>query len=173
MGGIYALAIHRLGPDNATLAVHTKRGGAAAKAGHDLELHVTAWEATLDLDAGTAELSADATSLRVEKGEGGMQTLGDEDKDNIRQTIDDDVLKQQNISFRSTSIEGGDGRYRVEGELTLAGSTQPIAFDLIVADGAVSARATVTQTRWGMKPFSALFGTLKVLDDVEVTLQSR
>jgi hypothetical protein len=24
-----------------------------------------------------------------------------------------------------------------------------------------------------MKPFSALFGTLKVLDDVEVTLQSR
>jgi polyisoprenoid-binding protein YceI len=174
MGGIYALAIHRLGPDNATLAVHTKRGGAAAKAGHDLELHVTAWEGTLDLDAGTAELSADATSLRVEKGEGGMQKLADEDKDSIRQTIDDDVLQKQNISFRSTAVElAGDGRYRVEGELTLAGSTQPLSFDLVVGDGAVSGRATITQTRWGMKPFSALFGTLKVLDEVEVTLQSR
>jgi polyisoprenoid-binding protein YceI len=174
MASIYALAVQRLGPDNATLAVHTKRGGAAAKAGHDLELHVTSWQATLDLDAGTAELSADATSLRVEKGEGGMQALGEEDKDNIRRTIDDDVLKKQNISFRSTSVQdGGAGRYRVEGELALAGATQPIAFDLTAADGKVSARATVTQTRWGMKPFSALFGTLKVLDDVEVTLQSR
>ena len=156
------------------MAVHTKRGGAAAKAGHDLELHVTSWEAALDLDAGTAELSADATSLRVEKGEGGMQTLGDEDKDNIHQTIDDDVLQKRNISFRSTSVvAGAGGRYTVSGELTLAGKTQPIDFELLADDGKVSARATVTQTRWGMKPFSALFGTLKVLDDVEVTLQSR
>ena len=189
-------AIHRLGPENATLSVHTKRGGAAAKAGHDLELHVTAWEATLDLDAGTAELSADATSLRVEKGTGGMQALGEEDKDNIRRTIDSDVLQEQNITFRSSRVEraggsagggagsaeaaagaaagaAGDGRYRVEGELTLAGSTQPLGFDLEVRDEHVSGQAVVTQTRWGMKPFSALFGTLKVLDDVEVRLQSR
>jgi polyisoprenoid-binding protein YceI len=175
MASIYAAGIHRLGPNNATLAVHTKRGGAAAKAGHDLELHVTAWEASLDLDAPGAELTADATSLRVEQGTGGMQELGDEDKDNIRQTIDDDVLKQQNITFCSSSFEpAGEGRYRVEGELTLAGATQPIAFDLSVGeDGKVDARATVTQTRWGVKPFSALFGTLKVLDDVEVVLDGK
>ncbi len=154
------------------MAVHTKRGGAAAKAGHDLELRVTAWEATLDLEAGSAELSADATSLRVEKGTGGMQALGDEDKDNIHQTIDDDVLKRENVTFQSTSVEpAGEGRYRVEGELTLVGATQPVTFDLTVGDdGKVDARATVTQTRWGVKPFSALFGTLKVLDDVEVVL---
>ena len=120
--------IHRLGPDNATLSVHTERGGAAAKAGHDLELHVTSWEGTLELAGGSAELPADATSLRVQKGTGGMQALGDEDKDNIHQTIDDEVLKRQNIAFRSASVEpDGDGRYRVEGELTLAGATQPIA----------------------------------------------
>ena len=163
----------RLGPDNATLSVHTKRGGAAAKAGHDLELHVTRWEAALDLDAGTAELSADGSSLRVQRVTGGMQKLGGEDKDNIQQTIDDDVLQKQNITFRSTSISGNDGHYRVDGELTLSGSTQPLSFDLRVDDGAVHAVATVTQTRFGMKPFSALFGTLKVLDDVEVQLQSR
>jgi polyisoprenoid-binding protein YceI len=173
MTSIYAPRIDRLGPDNATLSVHTKRGGAAAKAGHDLELHVTSWEATLDLDAGSAELAVDAASLRVHKGTGGMQTLGDEDKDNISKTIDDDVLKKQNITFRSTSISGDDGHYRVDGELTLSGRTEPLSFDLTVTDGAVSATATVTQTRFGMKPFSALFGTLKVLDDVEVQLQSR
>jgi polyisoprenoid-binding protein YceI len=166
--------IVRLGPENATLSVHTKRGGAAAKAGHDLELHVTAWDGSLDLDAGSAELTADATSLRVVKGEGGMQTLGEEDKENIAKTIDQDVLQKRNISFRSSRVEAaGADRWRVEGDLTLAGSTQPITFDLTARDGAVSAAVTVTQTRWGMKPFSALFGTLKVLDDVEVRLQSR
>jgi polyisoprenoid-binding protein YceI len=175
MGGIYAARIHRLGPDNATLSVHTKRGGAAAKAGHDLELHVTSWAGALDLDAGSAELSADATSLRVHKATGGMQALGEEDKDNIRQTIDDDVLQRQNITFRSDSVVSArDGRYRVEGDLELAGAIQPLGFDLLVAeDGSVSASAVVTQTRWGMKPFSALFGTLKVLDDVEVRLEGR
>ena len=101
---------HRLGPDNATLSVHTARTGAAAKAGHDLVMHVTAWEATLELaddPAGTSmELSADATSLRVQKGTGGIQALGDEEKASIHQTIDDEVLKRQDISFRSTAVQG-------------------------------------------------------------------
>src|SRR3954469_8945259 len=101
MDGIYAPPIHRLGPKNATLTVRTGRGGAAAKAGHDLELRVTSWQASLD-DA-SAELTADATPLRVVEGTGGMQSLGDEDKANIHQTIDDDVLRRQDIVFRSTA----------------------------------------------------------------------
>ena len=153
--------------------MHTKRGGAAAKAAHDLDLHVTSWEATLDLEAGTAELTADGSSLRVEKGVGGMMELTDEHKGNIHQTIDEEVLEKRNITFRSTSIAGSDGRFRVDGELSLAGRTEPLSFELVVEDGKVSGTATITQTRWGMKPFSALFGTLKVLDDVEVQLQSR
>ena len=169
---------HRLGPGNATLSVHTRRGGAAAKAGHDLVLHVTAWEATLELAedpaATTVELTADATSLRVHKGTGGMQALGDEDKDNIHQTIDDEVLERQDIVFRSTRVESAAGGLRVEGDLTLAGATQPIAFDLAIGDdGTIGATAVVTQTRWGMKPYSALFGALKVLDDVEVVLDGQ
>ncbi len=169
---------HRFGPDNATLTVQTRRGGAAAKAGHDLVIRVTAWEGTLELgeDAGaiSAELLADATSLRVQKGTGGMQALGENDKANIHQTIDDEVLKREDIVFRSTRAERtADGsRISVEGDLTLARTTQPIAFDIAVGDdGALSAAVVVTQTRWGMKPYSALFGTLKVLDDVEVMLE--
>lgn len=148
--------------------MHTRRGGAAAKAGHDLELRVTSWQAALD-DA-SAELAADATSLRVVKGTGGMQALGDEDKANIHQTIDDEVLRRRDIVFRSTRVDGD----HVEGDLTLAGQTQPIAFELERGDdGHLRARVTVTQTRWGMKPYSALFGALKVLDDVEVALDGQ
>jgi polyisoprenoid-binding protein YceI len=168
---------HHYGPDSATLSVRTRRGGAAAKAGHDLLIHVTRWEGALevgeDAQPAGATLTADATSLRVREGTGGIQTLGDEDKANIEQTIDDEVLKRRDIVFRSTRVEpGADGRLSMEGELTLAGQSKPIAFDLAVGeDGHVSATAVVTQTRWGMKPYSALFGTLKVLDDVEVSLE--
>jgi polyisoprenoid-binding protein YceI len=168
---------HRFGPHNATLSVHTRRGGVAAKAGHDLELHVTSWRGTLEVGAAPgatrAELTADATSLRVHRATGGMQALGDDEKANIHQTIDDEVLQRRDIVFRSTRAEPAhDGsRIALEGDLTLAGTTRPIALDLEVGeDGAVSATAVVTQTGWGMKPYSALFGTLKVLDDVEVVL---
>jgi polyisoprenoid-binding protein YceI len=166
---------HRFGPDNATLSVRTRRGGAAAKAGHNLLIEVTAWEGTLEVgDDIAATLDADATSLRVREGTGGIQALGDADKANIEQTIDDEVLKRRDISFRSTRVRQADGRLAVEGELTLAGQTQPIACDVHVAgDGTLSATVVVTQTRWGMTPYSALFGTLKVLDDVEVVLEGR
>jgi polyisoprenoid-binding protein YceI len=163
---------HHYGPDNATLTVQTRRGGAAAKAGHDLLLVVTRWEGTLEAgDDGptAASLTADSTSLRVQRGAGGMMALSDDDKANIHQTIDDEVLKRGDIAFRSTSIEGS----RVLGELTIGSTTKPIEFDLNVEGGSVSATIAVTQTKWGMKPYSALFGALKVHDDVVVALQSR
>jgi polyisoprenoid-binding protein YceI len=167
---------YRLGPDNATLAVRTARAGAAAKAGHDLLIHVTAWEATLvvadDPDASSMELTADATSLRVQEGTGGIQALGDEDVASIHQTIDEEVLGRQEISFRSTGVEADGDRLRARGDLTIVGNTQPIEFDLVSGDGGeLSASAVVTQTAFGMKPYSALFGALKVKDEVEVMLE--
>ena len=169
--------IHRLGPDNATLTVRTGRAGAAAKAGHDLVIHVTSWEASLEVgeEAGkmSMELTADATSLRVREGTGGMKALGDDDMANIHQTIDDEVLERQDITFRSTGVQTAPGgrRISVEGDLTLVGESRPIGFDLTIGDdGTLSATAVVTQSTWGMKPYSALFGALKVHDDVEVVL---
>ena len=168
---------YELGPYDVTLSVRTARGGAAAKAGHDLLIHVTAWSATLVLDEDPAksslELEADATSLRVVEGTGGAFELGDDDVANIHQTIDDEVLKKQRIGFRSTGVRAkDDGGIHVEGELTVVGTTKPIAFELAIGDdGALTGTATVTQTEWGMKPYSALFGALKVADEVEVTTE--
>ena len=171
---------YRLGPADGTLSVRTKRTGAAAKAGHNLLLHVTAWEATLaiadDPAASRLELTADGASLRVIEGTGGMQALGDDDKANIEQTIDDEVLKTQSVVFRSRAVRtGADGAgLAVEGDLSLLGATRPLAFDVAVgADGVLSCVAVVKQTSFGMKPYSALFGTLKVVDEVEVSLDAR
>ena len=51
---------YRFGPDNATLAVNTGRIGKVAQAGHDLLIHVTAWE-------GTLTVGQDAADTRIER----------------------------------------------------------------------------------------------------------
>jgi superoxide dismutase, Fe-Mn family len=173
-----AAGTYRLGPRDGTLSVKTGHGGAAAKAGHDLLIHVTNWEATLEVGEDPAAiavtLDVDSTSLRVRHGTGGMQPLGEDDKANIDQTINDEVLLRRPITFRSTTVEAGDGRLQVQGELTLLGNARPVAFDLTVGpDGNLEGSTVVRQTDWGMTPYSALFGALKVTDEVEVTLDAR
>jgi len=167
----------RLGPDNANLSLRTERAGAAAAAGHDLVIRVTSWDAQLKLeDAPSAELDADGRSLRVVEGTGGMQALDEDDRANIHETISSDVLTREQISFRSRRVDArpdGD-RLHVEGDLTLVGRTRPIGFDLVIDDdGSVSASAVVKQTSWDMKPYSALFGALKVKDEVLVVLEGQ
>jgi polyisoprenoid-binding protein YceI len=169
----------RLGPDHGRLFVKTGRTGAAAKAGHNLVLDVTAWSATLvvaDDPAGTSlRVEADGASLRVREGHGGMQALGEDDKASIVQSIDEDVLKRQGVTFLSTGARPtADGRgLRFEGDLTLVGRTRPIAFEVRVDDdGALTGGCHVKQTDWGIKPYSTLFGALKVVDEVEALVEA-
>jgi hypothetical protein len=170
---------YALGPHNGTLSVRTARTGAAAKAGHNLLMRVTAWEGSVVAGADPAdtriELFADGSSLQVIEGTGGLQALTDDDKADIQQTIDDEVLKKQGVTFRSTEVaELPDGGLGVRGDLTLMGSTRPLSFDVALdGDAALRTTAVIKQSDWGMKPYSALFGALKVVDEVEVTVEAR
>jgi polyisoprenoid-binding protein YceI len=71
-------------------------------------------------------------------------------------------------------VRADDGaHFSVQGELTLVGKTHPIGFDLAIGgDGKLSATAVVKQTEWGMTPYTALFGALKVADEVVVELKA-
>jgi polyisoprenoid-binding protein YceI len=166
---------HTLGPDHARLAVHTRKAGAAAVAGHNLLIEVGSWSATVTLgEAAHLELTADSRSLKVLEGTGGIQSLGDDDKANISQTIDDEVLKGGAIEFRSDSVEATPGGLTVRGELNLLGSRKQITFELNVAeDGGLSGEAIIKQSDFAIKPYSALFGTLKVADEIRVEIDGR
>jgi polyisoprenoid-binding protein YceI len=176
----FSSGTYTLGPEQATLTVRTGKTGAAAKAGHNLVIEVTTWSATLEVASdpadSTVELRADSRSLRVVTGSGGMQALSDDDKVSIKKTIDDEVLKGAGIQFRSSAVRpSADGEtLTVTGSLALLGREGPVTFDLHGGpDGRLTATATVKQTEWGIKPYSTLFGTLKVLDEVQVALDGR
>jgi polyisoprenoid-binding protein YceI len=175
-----ATGTHRLGPDNASLHVRTYREGVAAKAGHDLIIEVTRWDATVEVGSEPAgwavELNADPGSLEVREGLRGVKPLSDKDRVEIRKNIDAKVLGTHPIRFRSSDVrlaEDG-GRLTVEGELSMAGSARPLTAQLTVADdGAVSGTIPLTQSDWGIKPYRGLMGALKVRDEVEVVLDGR
>src|SRR3954470_15422650 len=132
---------HRLGPDNASLQVRTYREGVAAKAGHDLIIDVTRWDATVegaDEPAGwSIELNADPRSLEVREGLRGVKPLTDKDRLEIRRNIEGKVLGSQPIHFRSSGVRlaNDGGRLAVDGELSMAGSTRPLTAHLSVEGG--------------------------------------
>jgi polyisoprenoid-binding protein YceI len=172
-----AAGSYTFGPEQATLTVRTGKGGAAAKAGHNLLIEVTSWSAALEVADDAAQssltLSADARSLKVRDGTGGIQALGEDDKAGITKTIDEDVLKGGSIQFESRSVtpSPNGGPITVSGELELLGRSAPLSFEFQVDDhGHITGSAKLKQTNHGIKPYSALFGTLKVLDEVVITV---
>jgi len=170
------MARYVLGPDCGTLTVRTGKAGAASKAGHNLRMEVTSWQATLDLgDQPALALSADPSSFRVVEGTGGVMPLGDEEKVAVVKTIDDEVLKGAAIKFTSSRVhvDPSGKRLDVEGELQLFDKRRPLGFALTLGDdGRLAGGATVKHSDFGVKPYSALFGTLKVADDVAVEVDA-
>ena len=159
---------HNIGPSNGSLKVKTGREGAAAKMGHDLVIGVNSWEATIEGgDSPSIKLTADPSSLAVISGEGGAKPLGEKDKGDIKKSIDKKVLGSSQISFTSNEVDDG----RAKGDLSIAGSSSQISVPISVSGEKISGSITFSQSDFGIKPFSAMMGALKVKDQVTVEFE--
>jgi len=165
---------HKVGPAEGSLHVYSYRDGMAQKVGHDLIIDVQKWEGIVEVDGdqpAQLTLDADGGSLRVREGVGGAKPLGDKDHKKIHDGIDDDILRKQPIAFRSTLVSHANGGLTIGGDLTLVGTTRPASFDLALSDdGRLRGKVTVTQSEWGIKPYKALMGALKVRDEIEIAI---
>lgn len=171
---------YAIGPEQGTLELRTYREGAASKAGHDLVLDATRWSGTVTIDADNpesslVELTVEVAGLAVREGHGGVKPLSDKDRAEIVKTINNKVLdSSQNptISFRSTTITVAGDRGTVTGDLTIAGTTQPIEVPFRVQDedggSRVTGETSVVQTRFGVKPYKGFLGALRLRDAVDI-----
>jgi polyisoprenoid-binding protein YceI len=168
-----------LGPGDGTIKVYCKREGLAARVGHDLTLQVAQWNANVELDPDDITRSSvtatlDGQSLEVLEGHGGATPLSDKDRNDIKKNIAQKVLTSGTITFRSTSIESsGDGKIGVNGELTIGGATRPERLALTQDGERFTGRVVIRQTDFGIKPYSAMLGALKVADEVEIEVDVR
>jgi polyisoprenoid-binding protein YceI len=167
---------YTLGPDNGTLLVKTARTGLGARAGHDLTIEVTRWQAEAAIDtanpaACSVTLTAQVASFEVREGTGGVKPLTGGDREEIKRTLSGKILdagRHPDITFRSREVSGTPAGFRIEGDLTIADSTQPVTVRGRLDGGRAVGSAEVVQSRWGIRPYSAFFGALKLRDEVGI-----
>jgi polyisoprenoid-binding protein YceI len=167
---------HELGPASGSLLIKTSRSGLGRGAGHDLTLEVTRWTGHASVDPAEPANSAvnaeiEVASLEVREGTGGVLALTGSDRGEIVKNIRGKVLNTSAhpvITFRSTRVQGTPEAFTVEGDLTIMGRSRPVTISGRVSGDRLTGGATVVQSQWGIKPYSAFFGQLKVADPVEI-----
>ncbi len=100
--------------------------------------------------------------------------LSDKDHRTIEGYVRDDILetaRHDDILWSSTGVRrDGDG-WQVDGQLTLHGRTKPVKARVERQGEHVVTRVRIRQTDFGIKPFRALLGALKIQPVVEVELK--
>jgi polyisoprenoid-binding protein YceI len=156
--------VRRFDAANADCTVYTFREGLLAAVGHDLTLAVTSF--TIELaDDDAIHARFDAASLRV------TGAVSDGDRRTIERHAADDVLAARRfpeIRFRSTRVVRQGERAQIEGELTLHGATRALRCEAHDDGARWTAEVTLDQRDYGIKPFTAMLGTLRVRADVRV-----
>ena len=153
----------------------TFKEGLLSPVAHDLRLRVTRFEIEVS-DAITATF--DATSLVVDTpmkdGRENPSALSPADRAKIAGQIRDDVLhaaKYPRVTFRSRALTRRvDGGYDVEGELTLHGVTKRLDVQTRLVEGRQQLELTLHQPAYGITPYRAMLGTLKIQPDVIVRI---
>jgi hypothetical protein len=155
--------------------VYSYKEGLLSKIAHDLKHRVTHFQVRVDERLRMIEAELDARSLRVEcVMKDGVETdggLSAGDKQKIEAQIVDDVLHAQEhprIRFASISIAPCPEGLDIQGMLELNNVSRPVSVLARRVNGHFAADITVHQPDFGIKPFSAMMGTLKIKPDVLV-----
>src|SRR5215510_11260183 len=172
---------YTIAPSESNFWVFVGKTGLFSGLAHDHEIGVKSFGGRVVVsDAGASggslELDIDAKSLIVLD-----KKPGEEDKKKIFNAMHNEVLESgshQKITFKSVSVsdvkQTGNDNYSlvVNGDLTLHGVTKriavPVAATITPQQLRANGKYTLKQSDYGIKPYSAAGGTIKVKDDVVV-----
>lgn len=170
---------HRLGPDRGRILLRTFRDGLAAQAGHDLTVEATRWSGDLrvndDLSPASLEVHIDLGALAVRDGTGGVKPLTDRDRREIAVTTRKVLGADQHPEavFAADSFRpAGEGGGEITGAFTLRGRERPLRLQ-VKQTGAdrYHAETQIVQSDYGIKPYTAFLGALRVRDAVDVVVE--
>lgn len=161
---------------DAAIYIYTFKEGLLSKLAHDLRLSVTRF----DISARGTEIEAslDPTSLRVDgvmkDGKIDRSAPSESDRSKIKESVLREVLRTGDFSEvrfvgRTQSREPP---FAVSGDLTLCGMTRPLSLLLLSRGDKMVGELELVPSQWGIKPFRALGGTLKVQDRVRIAVHA-
>ena len=154
---------------SAECRVFTYKEGLLSAVAHDLEIDVARFAIEVADDA-SIRATFDPTSLRVVDpivdGRRAPGALSAKDRSKIEAYIHSEVLhpnEHPTIRFVSTQVD----ETSIRGRLELHGRSRPIT----LRRSGDEVEVTLHQADFGIKPFTALLGTLKIKPDVRVRLR--
>ena len=177
LNGIYCLT-----PSSGNLFIYTFKEGMFSTMSHDLLINVTDFKISLDVPDGdmtssSFNLEVNSNSLKVicamKKGKRHFGALKNKDKAEIKELMEKDVLHTSiysTINFCSTAIQQKEGHYLIKGDLSLHGIKRSIVFKANSSDNGKNFKGAVllAQTHYGIKPFKALMGALKIQNKIKI-----
>jgi polyisoprenoid-binding protein YceI len=168
-----------LDTNSGDLNVYTFKEGLLSKLAHDLLIDVTDFKVNLEVPeagfaSGSLELEIQANSLKVicalKDGER-TDALKEKDITDIERDMGVKVLhpdKYPTANFRSKAIQEKEGGYHINGDLSLHGVTKSIDFGIDTNGGNLKGMITLLQKDYGIKPFKAMMGTLKIKNAINI-----
>lgn len=159
---------------DATIHVYTFKEGLLSKLAHDLRLSLGRFEITVRgtevsgrFEVGSLRIDGAMKDGRLDRNE-----LSESDKQKIRDTLLNDVLRARDypdVRFQGRT-SAREPPFPVQGELVLCGVTRPLATLLIARGERLEAEIELVPSQFGIKPFRALGGTLRVQDRVRINV---
>jgi polyisoprenoid-binding protein YceI len=179
----FAMAVptgrYRLGTKSGRIVLRTYRDGLAATAGHDLVIDLPSWSGELTVDDDKVpealEVRVDIGALAVREGTGGVKPLTDRDRREIATTARRLLATEQHpeVVFTATRFELNGDSGVIEGNLSIRGVSRPFRLQVSQSElGTYQGTGTVVQSAYGIKPYTAFFGALKVRDTVDVEVEA-
>lgn len=159
------------------LLVFSFKEGLLSKVAHDLMIRAQRLQLEITDDL-QVSLTVQVKGLRVLDAMQGSRRAPNElsakDKMKIEDTLySKDVLHANahpTITFASSSVTETSDGYDVQGDLTIRGRTARIAADVARVDDRLEAEVRLQQPDFGIAPYSALLGALKVKPEVRVRI---
>ncbi|MFV8754133.1 YceI family protein [Nannocystaceae bacterium ST9] len=155
--------------------VFTFKEGLLSRVAHDLRLHVE--RVAIVREGARVRVELDPRSLVVDGAMSGgrcdASALGAGDRAKILATVRDTILRtstHRTIEFRGELKAREDGGLRVEGELRLVGVARPLAFGARREGGRLRASVALRPSDFGIAPYKALAGAIRLQDRVIVEL---
>jgi polyisoprenoid-binding protein YceI len=160
--------------NNAECVIFTFKEGLLSPVAHDLRLRVGQF--WIEVDAANSGVVArfDTNSLSVDApmkdGVENPNALSAADKAKIAGQVREHVLhsaQHPEAKFRGSAvIVRADGGYDIQGELSLHGVSKSLAAQTRVVAGRQRLELTLHQPDFGITPYRAMLGTLKIRADV-------
>jgi polyisoprenoid-binding protein YceI len=171
-------AMPRFDARDADCRVFTYKEGLLSAVAHDLELVVRTFEVELSDDGSRLTATFDPRSIAVVDaivdGKRSPGSLSDKDKEKIQSNIVSDVIpvkKHPRVRFESTELRATDAGWTVRGRLELAGTTKELSVQARREGDRAVAEVLLHQPDFGIKPYSAMLGALKIKPDIRVVLR--